>query len=457
MSTSGPQSQRLSDSTRDSCQRVLYADADEDARLAFSSLLREQGFIVDLAADGPEALALASQFPYAVVLTDVFLFGASGECISEEIQSACPLSTVVHVAGFDSESIAGTKSRHLVRKPWNEEELERIVRTGVKEYQSGVEHYSSVIEPPLSLCALRLLLVEDDPADAMLVERVLSKGYGNKYIVSQVGTLKEAVAALESEQVYEVVLADLTLPDSRGLDALTVLAPAAGHSPIIVLSGHTQEAMAFRSLKMGAHDYLVKGKFDGDSLHRAIRYSIERKRVDEELRYLAHHDQLTGLANRTLLMDRLTRALSHAQRRRELAGLMFIDLDRFKSVNDTLGHAAGDELLQEVSRRLVGSVRDTDTVARMGGDEFAIALEGVVEVEGVRRVAERILNAFATPIRLGDKSLVCSGSIGVAIFPNDASAVDELLKQADVAMYEAKKAGRSGYRFFNRASQATKP
>ncbi len=173
-----------------------------------------------------------------------------------------------------------------------------------------------------------------------------------------------------------------------------------------------------------------------------------RKSAEEQLIYQAQHDALTGLANRTMLGDRLNMAVNHAARHKHQMAVCYIDLDRFKYVNDTFGHAAGDQLLLTVSQRLLGSVRDTDTVARLGGDEFAVVLSEGIDPHVVAVVLQRILdNIFAT-IELGGQPFNVSGSIGVAIYPDHGLDAQTLLKRADEAMYHAKQGGRNNWRAY---------
>ncbi|MBF0141917.1 MAG: EAL domain-containing protein [Magnetococcales bacterium] len=174
----------------------------------------------------------------------------------------------------------------------------------------------------------------------------------------------------------------------------------------------------------------------------------QRKRLDEAIRRQANYDTLTGLPNRTLFLERLKQELIRAERTRSRVALMFIDLDRFKWVNDTMGHAAGDQLLKEVAGRLSTCLRKSDTVARLGGDEFTAILPDMAKGPFAERVAGQILEQLATPFILEGQEAFISGSIGVTVFPDDAGDLAELLKNADSAMYRAKNDGRNAYRFF---------
>ncbi|MEO5326628.1 MAG: EAL domain-containing protein [Magnetococcus sp. THC-1_WYH] len=173
-----------------------------------------------------------------------------------------------------------------------------------------------------------------------------------------------------------------------------------------------------------------------------------RKETEERIRHQANYDNLTRLPNRALFMDLLSRELVRAKRTKSRVALMFIDLDRFKWVNDTLGHAAGDQLLREVSKRLKDSLRQSDTVARMGGDEFTAILPDMARGPHAERVAAEILRQLNEPFILEGQEAFISGSLGISVFPDDANELETLLKNADTAMYRAKADGRNGYRFF---------
>ncbi len=183
-----------------------------------------------------------------------------------------------------------------------------------------------------------------------------------------------------------------------------------------------------------------------------IAYDIsERKRADDYIRYLAHHDALTSLPNRTLLQDRLIIAIERARRFEHRVALMMVDLDHFKRINDSLGHHTGDQLLVVVAQRLSACVRSSDTVARMGGDEFVIVLSDVQMPEQIRMVAEKIVADISQPINIGHHQLQVTPSVGVSIFPDDGSDAITLLKNADTAMYAAKNHGRSNMQIFSLA------
>lgn len=177
----------------------------------------------------------------------------------------------------------------------------------------------------------------------------------------------------------------------------------------------------------------------------------ERKRVEEQIEYQAYHDALTGLPNRRLFRDRLTVALAHARRMKHPLAVMFLDLDRFKVVNDTLGHSTGDELLKTVGTRLQSSLREEDSIARMGGDEFTILLADLKTTDDSAKIAQKVLDTVAQPLRIDGTELFVTTSIGIALFPSDGDTAEALLANADHAMYRAKDAGRNSYQMFTPA------
>jgi diguanylate cyclase (GGDEF)-like protein/PAS domain S-box-containing protein len=180
----------------------------------------------------------------------------------------------------------------------------------------------------------------------------------------------------------------------------------------------------------------------------------ERKRAEEQARYLAEHDPLTGLPNRLLFLDRLHQALALARRQHTQLALMFLDLDRFKAINDTYGHQAGDAVLKDVAQRLTQCVRGVDTVSRLGGDEFVVLLAGIGGTDQAAHVAGSVMLAVAQPVRFEGQDIHLSVSIGIALGPGDGADVDTLLKHADVAMYHAKQGGRSAFQFFSEEMNA---
>jgi len=291
---------------------------------------------------------------------------------------------------------------------------------------------------------IKVLLVEDNDVDAELTQDLLSEWSLEEFQITRAKTLAEGFSFLSRDR-FDAVLLDLSLPDTFGLPTVRQVHAMNPTVPVVVLSGVTDQSLALQAVQQGAQDYLVKGQGHPELLARAIRYAIERKRAEEHLTYLAQYDHLTGLVNRSLFRDRLVQAMARSKRMHQPIGLMLLDLDRFKTVNDTFGHDMGDELLKAVTERLKVCVREVDTVARMGGDEFTIILEGVSSEQNILVVAKRITESIAEPFELKGHHISIGISIGITIYPHDDHPIDELLKHADTAMYRAKQQGGNAF------------
>ncbi len=186
----------------------------------------------------------------------------------------------------------------------------------------------------------------------------------------------------------------------------------------------------------------------GDGIAITSRDVTERKRLNDHVSYLAHHDQLTGLANRALLQDRLQQAIFRAQRHQQKIAVFMLDIDYFKRINDSLGHAGGDALLVAVGKRLLSTVRETDTIARIGGDEFVIVMADFKSLEDVKRCGLQIVGSTAKPFTIDNREINITVSVGLCIYPDNGLGPEELLKNADAAMYAVKDAGRNGLNIF---------
>jgi diguanylate cyclase len=294
---------------------------------------------------------------------------------------------------------------------------------------------------------LHVLLIEDNPGDAILFRSLVDDAGPRSLWLDHVTTLQAGLERL-LRTGFDAIITDLHLPDSDGIATLRELVAAAPDVPLVVLSHCDDDPFAMELLKHGAQDYLIKGQSDGPLILKTIRYAIERKESDQHFAFLSHYDKLTGLANRELFRDRLHQAMSRAERAGKLVALLFLDLDRFKSVNDTLGHLAGDELLVEVATRLKTCVRKSDTIARLGGDEFTVILEGLDAPVDAEIVCRKIIKSLEAPLLLRNHEIYVTTSIGVTFFPTDDIDLNGLLRNADAAMYRAKEEGRNKFHLF---------
>ncbi len=298
-----------------------------------------------------------------------------------------------------------------------------------------------------------ILLVEDNPGDRRLAEIALQEASSDAHIrceLQMAGTLAEALSRLgDSQNCFDAVLLDLGLPDAKGLDGLRAARAAKPDVPIVVLTGLSDLATATEALKFGASDYLEKAEVQPRPLLRSIRYAIERKKSESELVHLAGTDPLTGVLNRRAFFEKLQHALADARRTGLACALLMIDVDHFKNINDLFGHRTGDMLLTKVARTLEGQVRETDLVARVGGDEFAVLAAHLGSASAAIVIAEKICSAVKSIIGLNDTTAEASVSIGISVFPMDDVEVDEFVSHADVALYKAKMVRRGSINFYD--------
>lgn len=248
--------------------------------------------------------------------------------------------------------------------------------------------------------------------------------------------------------LHDVVLLDFEGDRAGSAEILAKAVRQGCAQPIIVLTAELDEDVDRIAIRSGAADYLPKRQCDAWRLERSIRYAIERKAGELKLARLAHYDPLTNVPNRILFRDRLQRAVERARRGHQTVALFFIDLDRFKHVNDTLGHEAGDELIRVVASRLSSCMRKSDSVARIGGDEFTIILEDVDTTADIVHVARKVIETVSRPVEIAGQQLLVGCSIGIAVYPEGGQDVETLLKHADMAMYQAKALHGSAYRFY---------
>lgn len=326
-----------------------------------------------------------------------------------------------------------------------------------------------LVTKPVAVQRPKILAVDDNPANLLVIRRVLAK---LDVEVVEAACGNDALKATLDDE-FALVLLDVYMPDINGFEVAEILSQeeTTRQTPIIfVTATYADDVHRLKGYGFGAVDYMAKpleatillSKVQvflelyrhrvalRDALNelsernRQLEIEVEqRKQMEQEMRHLAMHDMLTGLPNRALFMDRLESAHHRAQRHGGMFALVYVDVDRFKEVNDTWGHGAGDAVLIELSARLRGALRENDTVARLGGDEFALVLEELDDINDAHRLMERVTQSLQAPmhyLRDGEElTLAIAASIGVAAYPADGAEVDALLHAADQVMYLIKR------------------
>lgn len=286
---------------------------------------------------------------------------------------------------------------------------------------------------------LNILIVEDDFVDQKAISRYIQSLLPNAKL--NIAENIETAKIMFDPELTNFVMIDYMLPDGTGLEMIEHILKVSTFIPIVFLTGFGDEELAVKALQLGACDYINKDSLEPARVKQAIENSIERRHVEKRIYDLAHYDPLTHLYNRAHFESRMHLAIKRTERYAKNMAIMFMDLDGFKQVNDKYGHAIGDLVLKEAAQRLKSSVRDIDTVARFGGDEFAVILE---ELEGDNKgscavIGHRIIDAIRRPFEIQGHALHIGISIGVAIHSGSHEYPESLLKMADEAMYEAKR------------------
>jgi two-component system, cell cycle response regulator len=305
----------------------------------------------------------------------------------------------------------------------------------------------------------KILIVDDQEVNVLLLDRML-RGAGYVSITST--TAAGEVCELHRKNDYDLILLDLQMPGMDGFQVMECLKEieTGGYIPVLVITAQPDHKL--RALKSGAKDFISK-PFDLAEVLMRVHNMLEVRLLHKEARdhgkvleSLALMDPLTGLANRRLLADRMSMAIVHARRNKSAMAVVYLDLDGFKQINDTLGHGTGDILLKMVAERLVATVREEDTVARLGGDEFMIALWHVSGSDEAATVALKVIEVISKPYTIEGHTVNITTSAGVGIYPAHGEDAEALMKSADLALYEAKHSGKNAFRISGRIDPSLK-
>lgn len=427
-------------------ERVLLiaADADETAKvLGELDSVTEERFRVEWVTEASSGIERLGDGGVGATVLDLDLPGNHGTETLDKVVEAAPEVPVLVLSKGDTETTAKQAVQrgaedYLVKEHADGYRLRRTVRTMIDRRAAGeVAQKSEIADATLNSIGVAVLRTD------ML---------GNVTYLNQ--RAEHLTGWFRDEALGRPVADVLRLVDSAsGVAVDNVVAP--------VLEEHRAAITPIRTMdctlvQRGGMQFEIENRVtivndkagNAVGVVMAFRDVTKARAASLEMSRVAQHDVLTGLPNRTLFNDRLTQAISSAQREHKQLAVLFVDLDQFKRINDSLGHAVGDKLLQSVAGRLIASVRRTDTVCRLGGDEFVILLSEVERAEDAAVSARKILRAIAAPHIIDDKSLDVSVSIGGSTYPADGQDPESLLSQADAAMYEAKEHGRNRYQFF---------
>ena len=419
-------------------RRILFVDDDEAIRDLFAREMRERGLAVDQAGNAAAAFRLAARHTYDAVVVDHQLPDLDGFAVVRRVRQLLPDTFFVMVTGLVDVDLRIDRACEgsvaaVIRKPWSAAALGRAVRLALRLRAERLA--------PETHRDLGVLLIADDPAIVEVVRRRLASETMGGCTVQQVERPSDGLGKLATADT-DCVVVDLSLSGATSLGIVKRIRMAALGTALIVLGRTADGPLAREAITLGADEYLATAQLDGPLLEQAIRYAIERQRSEQSLRHRAHYDQLTGVANRTLFLERLTHAVALAHRSGRPCALLVLDLDRFQSVNDSLGDEAGDIVLRETAVRLRGVVREPDTVARLGGDVFSIILDGTDDDAVGATIAGRVSAAVAAPILVDGQTVSVNVSLGIATLGTNGDTPRELLQAAGQALDQIKAAGR---------------
>jgi diguanylate cyclase (GGDEF)-like protein len=300
----------------------------------------------------------------------------------------------------------------------------------------------------------KILVVDDQERTARsLAEMLQDAGYADVSFT----TNPNEVQQLHQQNRYDLILLDLQMPGKSGFTVMKDLREIEADAYLPVLALTAEPAFKLHALKAGAKDFIAK-PFDPEEALTRIHNMLEVRLLHAEARHHAKdlesqalHDPLTGVANRRLMGDRISAALANARRNHGAMAVMFLDLDGFKQINDALGHGVGDKLLKMVAGRLTAAVREIDTVARVGGDEFVIVLWNISHLEDAATVAAKLIESVSKPYAIDGDEVSVTTSVGIAIHPAHGADGETLMSRADKALYDAKRAGKNAFRIAGHA------
>ncbi|UZE97147.1 EAL domain-containing protein [Alkalimarinus alittae] len=443
--------------------RLLVVDDEERLLTSLKELLIANHYQVDTALGGKNACLQLSKQQYDLVLLDLRMGDFSGHQVMDFMSEKQINTATIVVSGESSFSAVSKALRRgaydYLKKPYVPEELLATVENALQKKLLEKAHNAMQIRLKKSE-ELHRYIVNSSPDIVFMLDREGRFTFINNKVESVLGYQKQELLG----QHYELII--------NNKDA-----ERAGY----IFKDNEQSGRTTRTIELHlksrgdsrAQRYFEVTVFPiesstssvsntpGSSLKQLIgtygtaRDITERKEAEEFINFQAYHDLLTRLPNRALFKDRLSLAITHAKRNTQSLAVMFLDLDRFKVVNDTLGHAMGDRLLQSVSMRLENCLREGDTLSRFGGDEFTLLLPDISSKEDARKIARKVINVLKEPFILGEHEVFVGVSVGIAMYSEAGNSVEQLIQNADIAMYHVKGRGKDGYKFYSDTMNVT--
>jgi len=436
-------------------KKILLADDEELHLRSLSVLMTQNGYDVDTANSGEEAIEKLKSSKYGVLLLDLNMGGISGDDVMDFVKQNNITTTVIVVSGESSFEAAKNALKHgaydFVRKPYAMENLLNSVDNAIKNRQ--LEYDNVAMQEKLKDSEkLHRYIVNKSPDIVYMLDAKGRFTFINKRIETLLGYKKKDIIG---KHYIDIIHEDDHEKAQNKFNERRTGARSSSNFEIRLKCKNNETTRYFETrsvpIEINALGIYNKetpssGRFVGT--YGVARDITDRIEAEEIIRFQAYHDMLTRLPNRTLLQDRLNQAILHTKRSNTKLAIMFLDLDRFKVVNDTLGHIIGDQLLQAVSNRLKKCLREGDTLARIGGDEFTLLLPEIHSRSDSEQIANKIIEALKSPFHIDKHELFVSTSIGIAHYPDDGATMETLIKHADIAMYHVKDNGKDNYQFY---------
>ena len=432
---------------------ILLVDDEERMLESLRNLMVTSGYNVITAVDGNDAVAKLNEHSIDLMLLDLQMPGFTGHQVMDYVEDHGIETTVIVVSGetsFDAVSqVLRRRAYDYIKKPYAPDELLQTVENAVKMRRLEVEH-GEIRERLEESEKLHRYLINNSPDIIYMLDHQGNFSFVNDQTLSLLGYEKEElvdnhytdIVHYEDVEQANYVFGERRARGDRATRTveLRFKCKDGDRAPRYFETNTLPISLAVEDVT--ADDELV-------GIYGVARDITDRKEAERTINFQAYHDLLTHLPNRSLFKDRLNLAIAQARRSNQRLAVMFLDLDRFKIVNDTLGHLCGDELLQAVSARLQECLREGDTLARFGGDEFTLLLPQIYGTEDAEAIARKIIDKIKEPFYIDNHEIYVTISIGIAMYPHDGITMDNLVRNADIAMYHIKGRGKNDYQFYN--------